>query len=883
MENIKKLIKERKWDFKKMENPDFHFQKGQDVLNTWLDLNIPPDTKNILIEKANDYKELLEISQSNDSVKSAIETILTIISYCDTKAKDKDYYNQYDDNRTLARAAVRMNSWVKNLIDYKFNPKEVTADSILNAIHYLLEPENGCTALSEKHREQIAKNILNVKYNKESFIEELKTYFSEFNLSVKNPKNYTSSICDIFYALSDYWLENESDNHSKANEPTFKDSKWKELIKVVNKMNDKESILKFFNSAKIALNEYGLDNDNHVVYAATLKKNTIHLTIGSRYVVRIRLKANQLKLGYFIQKESLKELQSKYSSLEIGRESMDEGRARIWVDLPASEVNFEDFRESMLAVVKRSIEAQEKSQYRSQNADIHNPYIIKAALDEKVLDDLLHESDVIANSDSRNSQSENTKIEAKPLNQILFGPPGTGKTYNTINKALEIIGVDLTELSRKEIKQRYKDKIEEGQIVFTTFHQSMSYEDFVEGIKPQAPDKIGDPLIFEVEDGIFKQISIDAINSIADASKSKDTQEILNFSESFDKYLEEIEKQLSNEKDITLTTKNGGKVIIESISQQGNLLARHPGKELTYPVSKMRLSKLNKAFPDLSEIKNIDREFREVIGGSNATINWAVLNDIRDKIRIDEQPPSTENRTKEDKTQIFENFKEQEIIENEGEPFVLIIDEINRGNVSQIFGELITLIEDDKRLGKSESLRIKLPYSKSIFGVPPNLHIIGTMNTADRSVEALDTALRRRFAFKEMAPNVAVIEPAIIDGVQLRTLLSTINNRIEKLIDKDHKIGHAYFINIGSKEELKMVFKDKVIPLLEEYFFGDFGKIGLVLGDSFVMKNAEEDFEFASFEGYDDYTADDLKRKATYAIKDAAEWNFKSIYEKLTK
>ena len=215
---------------------------------------------------------------------------------------------------------------------------------------------------------------------------------------------------------------------------------------------------------------------------------------------------------------------------------------------------------------------------------------------------------------------------------------------------------------------------------------------------------------------------------------------------------------------------------------------------------------------------------------------------------------------------------------------LLIIDEINRGNVSSIFGELITLIEKDKRAGCDEELEVTLPYSKEPFKVPSNVYIIGTMNTADRSIEALDTALRRRFSFKEFPPKPYLIKTegassknnGIVDGIDLETLLNTINTRIEKLIDKDHKIGHSYFLKVDNKEKLVHSFKNEIIPLLEEYFYGDYGKIGLVLGSSFVEK-INHDFDFANFEHYDADIQSDLKEKAVFRIKNKDQWDFTTI------
>ena len=182
-----------------------------------------------------------------------------------------------------------------------------------------------------------------------------------------------------------------------------------------------------------------------------------------------------------------------------------------------------------------------------------------------------------------------------------------------------------------------------------------------------------------------------------------------------------------------------------------------------------------------------------------------------------------------------------------GNKYAIFIDEINRGNVSAIFGELITLIEQDKRLGEANEISVQLPYSKALFSVPANIDIYGTMNTADRSVEALDTALRRRFSFVEMMPDVSLLESKEIDGINLKNVLSTINDRIEILIDRDHTIGHSYFMNINNSKELKLAFKDKIVPLLQEYFYGDYGKIGLVLGEGFVKSHSKSKNPFAAF------------------------------------
>lgn len=491
----------------------------------------------------------------------------------------------------------------------------------------------------------------------------------------------------------------------------------------------------------------------------------------------------------------------------------------------------------------------------------------------------------------------------QPINQILYGPPGTGKTYNTINKAVQIIDPDFMSSypTRTAIKKKYEELVLKGQIVFTTFHQSMTYEDFIEGIKPKIEEgKEGiKKVIYEVEDGIFKRIADAAKKPVLnDLSKIKE----YTFDDAWSDLVQDATIHMETKTLLTLTIqtpKLGLKIV--DISDQGNLNLKpiYSEDSKIYTVSYSRTKKLQQAFPDLSVIKNINKEFREVIGGSNSTAYWAVLNYINNKIKekaefdIKKEAPSTL-------------------------PYVLIIDEINRGNISQIFGELITLIEEDKRLGNKEALEITLPYSKNKFGVPSNLYIIGTMNTADRSVEALDTALRRRFSFEEMPPKPYLLNPSYMienllweykdydwnhieykpqedklfklleipeklkdkkvkeeiwgkmkaDGkgkktgyftglgkygrIDFEKLLIIINQRIEKLIDKDHAIGHAYFIGKDNETIVDSFYKN-VIPLLQEYFFGDYGKIGLVLGRGFVNKKSD-DFIFADFDYENSYS-----------------------------
>ncbi|OCB78418.1 McrB family protein [Flavobacterium crassostreae] len=428
-----------------------------------------------------------------------------------------------------------------------------------------------------------------------------------------------------------------------------------------------------------------------------------------------------------------------------------------------------------------------------------------------------------------------TSLELKnqPLNQILYGPPGTGKTYNSINRSLSILEhkseLEINLENRVDLKRRFDDYIKNGQIVFTTFHQSMSYEDFIEGIKPETKNE---KVTYEIIDGVFKKLC-------KEASAKKISK---NFDDSYSRFIEEV-------------------------MTKGSLLLETPTHKKKFKVI-INSNETAVAIPETEK-------------GTNMGVTKEMARDYVVNGSIRDWKPYT--------TSIGEYIKkhypvEVEDIANSNKKFVLIIDEINRGNVSQIFGELITLIEEDKRLGKDEALEVTLPYSKDKFGVPANLHIIGTMNTADRSVESLDSALRRRFSFEEMEPKPYLIKTTgksgrmkgLVDGIDLEELLNTINTRIEKLIDKDHRIGHSYFLKVHDSASLHHSFKNEIIPLLEEYFFGDFGKIGLVLGSSFVEK-INHTFSFAKFDEYDTDIQEDLKQKSVFKIRKETDWKFSEI------
>ncbi|MDR8016374.1 McrB family protein [Ectopseudomonas guguanensis] len=394
------------------------------------------------------------------------------------------------------------------------------------------------------------------------------------------------------------------------------------------------------------------------------------------------------------------------------------------------------------------------------------------------------------------------------LNQILFGPPGTGKTYATIDHALAILDPGFMiankgddEGARERLKTRFDQLAKEGRVRFVTFHQSFSYEDFVEGLRAGCDDE--GQLEYRVEPGVLKRLCVDAERG---ASAENDP---------FDKAFERLKDRLeSTGERIVAQTVRGRRFAFEYVGGETFRIFPEESQE--------------QKFPYRAALGDIRRLYRTGDKSSmhNASYVQGILQYLRDECGLPE-------------------YVAELPAERERPKYVLIIDEINRGNVSRIFGELITLIEESKRAGRKEHLEVTLPYSKERFSVPDNVYLIGTMNTADRSLAGLDIALRRRFVFREMPPRPDLLKDVLVQGLNIGQLLEKMNQRIEVLLDRDHALGHAYFMPLkddSSLARLELIFRNQILPLLQEYFFEDWQRIGWVLNDQNASANGTAPF-----------------------------------------
>lgn len=722
---IEGLLKEKKLvDI--LEEKDFCFEKSKAALDAFIefnDLELLADMKN---QNFSTMDAVDAYTKINDKARSFIEIINKLVAYLDSKAKNKSEYNEYHDDRTIAQAGIRQHLWIRQLILYKLDPSLCT-QSIRNAIEYLQNPYDKISIISEDHKEAISNCLLNKNYHLSSFVNDVRRFFSEFNISISNPSNTTFLFTRIIYSLRDIWCNKINGLAARDTSIDWKDDFANHFIN-----NPDKKIIGWWHC---------LPTKSQDVIPKLQQKIEEDLYFYFYYISSNKA-THRAKVKDFATVDTYKE------------------KSEIWKgwQIDGLEDNIEDYQDSShfakIAFVfedfiqlDEPLELEQFFWYKNSNPPGRMNVVAYSIVESDKIDN---------NMDSINNMKqllqENGQI-------ILQGAPGTGKTYNTAALALSTLGISYDLNNHYEIMEKYNKCIEDNRIYFTSFHQSMDYEDFIEGIKSEV---VGGGIKYVVKDGIFKEIC------------EGKTIKKLSFYEQY-----EVLKQLIYKEDTLLFETPVDREPFKIKINSGGNLNVFTGKSLE--TSKPGTS--------------ITKELLERQPEDNPNI--AYIKPIR------------------------------EFMENMELPRVLIIDEINRGNISRIFGELISLLEYDKRKNGKHPLTAILPYSKTKFTIPSNVYIIGTMNTTDRSTGRIDYAIRRRFAFYTLESSVEVITQHYDNngekylGSKAAKLFSAIRNFIKENRTDDLKlselmIGHSYFM-ANSEEELLRKMRYSTKPLIEEY------------------------------------------------------------------
>lgn len=477
-----------------------------------------------------------------------------------------------------------------------------------------------------------------------------------------------------------------------------------------------------------------------------------------------------------------------------------------------------------------------------------------------------------------------------PKNMILYGPPGTGKTYRTRAYAVaicdgrrigDVLGAMADPDGYAEVSDRYDQLVAEGRVGFTTFHQSYGYEEFIEGLRPEYDEDKG-VVTYPLRRGVFRDFCEAAEDVVVVASAE-----------------EGVPRFAGNPRPRVwkMGLKTGGVAdLLGRCREEGTLRMGWDDVSPDEVDDSGRLSEQNRRAINVFQEEMQPGDFVVIPGAVSSRYDVAV---VTGDFEWDEGLPGARRKrtaqwldgiakadflplnggkaltlqtayelTRVSPSKLLETMGmsgETKASPQASKPYVFIIDEINRGNVSKVFGELITLLEPSKRKGAKEETLARLPYSGELFGIPENVHVLGTMNTADRSIALMDTALRRRFEFVELMPEPSLLSDVDVEGIDVAEMLRVMNARIELLYDREHTLGHAYLIDLcdePSVERLAKAFETRLIPLLQEYFFDDYAKIRSVLGaaaDSFIEVSEGSDV----FWGAD---ADEYEQLRSYRV-----------------
>ena len=657
MPELKQLF-EKYYDSNIADMEEFYFSKAQEALQSWRALRIEDSLLDKLMKLS--YDDFNKLAESDPTVKKIRESIFKLVSYCDRNASDKESYNEYRPCRSIAKAGIRQNAWVRQWLVFKKAPGDV-AESISNVINYIDHPESNFPIVSEDHKEQLSRNLLKTPYDKNSFASSLLQYFDDMGFACVNSLNKTYLYSRMFYSMQDSWKDKFDIKGLVARDG----SDWKAEF---------EADVAASSQGYGIMWRHNLPTDNAKVLKA-LRNRIDNGETFDFYIVENNWATYKAIVEDFALAKDYDDV------VEDWKKKEPEWFNDKFEDYRSEDAEGNITQQAKIAFLVKSF----KRIPDEEQLNVDTNFKLK---DNPVRAYYVAFTDIITTSDIKMNKtlSDIALLASIKKNIILQGAPGTGKTYSTAALSLKILGVDdIDWKSPKAVMDKYDEFLDEGRIAFTTFHQSMDYEDFVEGYKPMEID--GD-IKFQLKPGVFMNIC------------------------------EKAKKQ----------------------------------------------------------------------------------------------------------------------------PCVLIIDEINRGNVSKIFGELITLLEADKRDGGDHRIQVNLTYSPEPFSVPANLYIIGTMNTTDRSVGSIDYALRRRFAFWTLKSDRSVIEGQDVD-TDVKSKAVAVFEKVEAFLKEnpaDMKIddlmpGHSYFM-AKTLDELETKVRYELIPLVEEY-----AKDGIVeVSDEKLSKAFEE-------------------------------------------
>lgn len=635
---VKEDMEKEEYAFEKLE------EKWEEFKNFKISNNILDELKSEM-ESLDKFRsqEILDKYKNDETKYTFIQLINEVVSYIDLNAFSKNIYNKYEDKRILALTFVRQKDWVRNLISYKkYNDLDKLSEVVRNVIIYIINPESKVTGFVNNKLMQFCKLLdpnTKVENNYSALCTKIHKELDKYNIKVKNEKNRGLVYGKIMFEASLVKLWDIENTYLK-------------LQPYKTKGLSREEIDNYLNDNIIVSSDKNLErNTNYnIFYVFDETKGIMFLGTFSSQAVKDE---NNVYYRKFVK------LYDPVGTIE---------------DIPNNKPWANKISSKSVIVCNDKVEFESYVLNKVFDLDIDKllTQIDNMQIKSETIDLQKYNTKVVENKNIQENKDDNGDKESfiyekeieTPLNMILYGPPGTGKTYNTVNYAVSIVEkkeieevVEESKTNREDVFLRYKKYLSEKKIVFTTFHQNYSYEEFIQGIRANTNNT--DQLSFVKEDGIFKDL--------------------------------------------------------------------------------------------VERAKNDPQHY-----------------------------------------------------------YVMVIDEINRGNISRIFGELITLIEDDKRLNQPNETMVTLP-SKEVFGVPSNIFIIGTMNTADKSIALIDIALRRRFEFMPMYTDYSLIK-------EFEQILKPINRAIyEKKRSADYMIGHAFFIN-KTMDDLEKIINNKIIPLLNEYF-----------------------------------------------------------------